>query len=161
MMRPPLDPADGRRLEALRRWASLLDAAFGIPGTRIRFGLDAIIGLVPGLGDAAAGLFSAVIVLQAFRMDVPRIVLARMAANVVFEVLAGAVPFLGDLFDIAWKANLRNVKLLDRFVVQGVKRPSRGDYIFVFGLLLVLLAAISVPIVLLIVLLGALDRPLV
>lgn len=160
-MPPPANRADTRRLEALRRWASLLDAAFGVPGTRIRFGLDAIIGLVPGLGDAVGGLFSAVLVLQAFRMGVPRIVLARMVSNVALEVLAGAVPFLGDLFDIGWKANLRNVDLLDRFLVRGARRPSRGDYVFVFGLLLALVAVVAVPIVLVFVLLRFLDRPLI
>ncbi|RPJ84016.1 MAG: DUF4112 domain-containing protein [Acidobacteria bacterium] len=160
-MPPPLDPADARRLEALRRWASLLDSAFGIPGTGIRFGLDAVIGLVPGLGDAVGGLFSAVLVLQGFRMGVPRIVLARMVSNVALEVLAGAVPFLGDLFDVAWKANLRNVKLLDRVVGRGVTKPTRGDYLFVFGLLLVLLGALMVPVVVLFVLLRLFDRPLI
>ncbi|MFB3852830.1 MAG: DUF4112 domain-containing protein [Vicinamibacterales bacterium] len=159
-MPPPTNAADSRRLEALRRWASLLDAAFGIPGTGIRFGFDAIIGLVPGLGDAVGGLFSAMLVFQAFRMGVPRIVLARMVSNVALEVLAGAVPFLGDLFDIGWKANLQNVQLLDRFVVQGAVKPSRGDYFFVFGLLLALLVVVAVPILMMFVLLRLFDRPL-
>ncbi len=160
MMPPSPNRADTRRLETLRRWASLLDAAFGVPGTRIRFGLDAIIGLVPGLGDAVGGVFSGVLVLQAFRMGVPRIVLARMVSNVALEVLAGVVPFLGDLFDIGWKANLRNVDLLDKFV-QGARKPSRGDYVFVFGLLLALAAVVAVPIVLVFVLLRLLDRPVI
>ena len=149
---PPLTPADRRRLEALQRWATLLDAAFGIPGTRIRFGLDALMGLVPGLGDALAGLFSAAIILQAARMGIPKVILVRMVFNALVDVLVGAIPLLGDLFDVGWKANLRNVRLLDRFVVQGQRTPTRGDYAFVAALLLVLAAAAALPIVVLVLL---------
>ncbi len=146
-MPPALTPADRRRLEALQRWATLLDAAFGIPGTRIRFGIDALVGLVPGAGDALAGLFSAAILLQAGRMGVPRVVLTRMLANVLLDVVVGAIPFLGDLFDVGWKANLRNVRLLDRVVLHGQRRPTRGDYAFVTVLLVVLGAITALPLV--------------
>ncbi len=144
---PPPTPADRRRLESLQRWATLLDAAFGIPGTRIRFGLDALVGLIPGAGDALAGLFSAAIILQAARMQVPRVVLVRMVFNALIDVSVGAIPFLGDLFDVGWKANLRNVRLLDRFVVQGQRVPTRGDRLFVAALLAVLAAATALPLV--------------
>ena len=146
---PPLTPPDRRRLEALQRWATLLDAAFGIPGTRIRFGIDALVGLIPGAGDALAGIFSAAIILQAARMGIPRVVLVRMVFNALIDVVLGAIPILGDLFDVGWKANLRNVRLLDRFVVQGQRAPTRGDYAFVAVLLTVLAAATALPLILL------------
>lgn len=150
--------ADRRRLEAMRRWATLLDSAFGVPGTRIRFGIDALVGLVPGLGDAFTGLFSVGLLVQAARMGVPRIVLARMAVNVLIDLAVGTVPILGDLFDVGWKANLRNVALLERFVLEGARRPSAGDYLFIGALALVLLVAALVPVLLLALLLNALGR---
>jgi hypothetical protein len=92
----------------------LLDEAFRIPGTGIRFGLDGIIGLVPGLGDVLAGLLSLVIPLAAWFRGVPYVTLARMAVNVGIGVLVGSIPLLGDAFDIAWKPNRRNYLLLQR-----------------------------------------------
>jgi hypothetical protein len=156
-MPPSLTPSERRRLEAFERWATLLDAAFGIPGTRIRFGLDALIGLVPGAGDAVAGLFSAAIIVQAARMGIPRVVLARMVFNALLDIVVGAVPFLGDLFDVGWKANLRNVRLLDRFVRQGQRTPTRGDYAFVGVLLTILAAATALPVVVLTLLIAYLT----
>jgi len=103
-----------RRVAMLRRFAWMMDAAVGVPGTRFRFGLDTLLGLVPGAGDAAAGVLSLVIVWQAYRLGVSRLVLARMVANVAVEVVAGAVPLLGDAFDTVFKANLRNVALLEQ-----------------------------------------------
>ena len=158
---PPVIPASAelRRVEALQRWAGILDAAFRIPGTRIRFGLDALIGLVPGAGDAVSGLFAVAIVLQAARMGLPRIVIARMVLNSLMDLRVGAIPLVGDLFDVAWKANLRNVTLLDRHVREG--RPaSQADYLFVTLVVAVLLAAAALPIVALGLLLVYLDRPL-
>jgi hypothetical protein len=110
--RLPDEPLQQRR-EQLRRLAWLLDSSIGIPGTRFRFGVDALLGLVPFLGDAAGVLLSSYIVLEAARMGVPRALLVRMGANVAIEGLVGAIPLLGDLFDAAWKANQRNVRLLE------------------------------------------------
>ncbi len=98
-----------RRLAALAR---MLDSSLGIPGTRIRFGLDAIIGLIPGIGDTVTALISLYIVNEARRLGVPRYKIARMLANVGIDAVIGAVPLLGDIFDVAWKANRRNVKIL-------------------------------------------------
>ena len=109
------------RLARMRRVAWLVDAAFHIPGTRIRFGLNSLIGLAPGAGDAVLGLVSLYIVQQAHAMGVPPAKLARMVANVAIEVVGGSVPVLGDLFDVALKANLRNIRIVeDHFGV-----PSR------------------------------------
>jgi hypothetical protein len=97
------------RLDAL---ANLLDTAFIIPGTNIRFGFDAMIGLVPGIGDAITTLISLYIVREARDLGAPRHLLARMLANVAIDGFVGAVPFLGDAFDVMWRANRRNVALL-------------------------------------------------
>ena len=92
----------------------LLDDSIPIPGTRFRIGVESIIGLIPGAGDLAGGAFSLYILLQAARMGVPRPLLVRMGTNLVIDVVVGAVPVLGDLFDAGFKANLRNLALLER-----------------------------------------------
>ena len=102
------------RDETLRSLEILLDEAFRIPFTGIRFGIDGIIGLVPGLGDVLAGLLSLIIPLAAWVRGVPYITLVRMAANLGIGVLVGTIPILGDAFDIAWKPNRRNYRLLQR-----------------------------------------------
>ena len=140
-------------LDALRRWAVLLDSAFRIPGTGIRFGLDAIVGLIPGLGDISTPAFAALLLMQAVRMRLPVVVQARMVLNAAFDMLIGLVPILGDLADIGWKANLRNLALLERHARPGVP-PARGDYWFVW-ICLAFLALIAItPIVLIIWLLS-------
>jgi hypothetical protein len=100
----------------VRRLARLLDSALRVPGTGIRFGLDAVIGLIPGLGDAAGAALAGYVVLLASRLGAPPSVILRMLANVAVDAVAGAVPLLGDLFDVGWKANSRNVELLDRYL---------------------------------------------
>jgi len=131
----------------LRRWAVLLDSVFRVPGTRIRFGLDAIIGLVPGLGDFSAPVFAAVLIATGFRMRIPAVVQARMVLNAALDMLMGLVPLLGDLADVAWKANLRNLALLERHARPGVL-PSRGDYVFVYVFIGILVFVAIVPVAL-------------
>lgn len=101
------------RLARLRRIAWLLDAQFVLPGTRFRFGIDPLIGLMPGVGDTLLGLVSLYIVNEARSMGVPAPLLARMLGNVAIEVIGGSVPLVGDLFDAAFKANLRNLALIE------------------------------------------------
>lgn len=101
------------RLVRLRRLARLLDSAIGIPGTRFRFGLDGLFGLVPGGGDVVMGLVSLYIVNEARKMGLPQHKLLRMLGNVALDVAAGAVPVVGDLVDMAFKANLRNLDILE------------------------------------------------
>jgi hypothetical protein len=139
---------DPRNLEMLRRWAVLLDSRFRIPGTSIRFGLDAIVGLVPGIGDLSAPLFAIVVLATGFRMRVPHVVQARMVLNAAIDMLVGLVPVVGDLADIAWKANLRNMALLERHARPGVP-PTRGDYVFVLIWVGLVAATALVPIMLL------------
>jgi len=124
-------------LDALRRYAILLDSRFRVPGTRIRFGLDAIIGLIPGVGDITTPVFAALLLVQGVRMRLPLVVQARMVLNSLLDLLLGFVPVVGDLADIAFKANLRNLALLERHARPGVE-PAGSDYIFVIGCLIVL-----------------------
>lgn len=99
-------------LDRLERYARLLDSAIRVPGTDLRIGLDALLGLIPGLGDALGTLLSLYIVWTARRWQLPVSVRARMLANVVIDGVLGSVPLIGDLFDLLWRANLRNVQLL-------------------------------------------------
>lgn len=130
------------RLARLRRLSHWLDDGIRIPGTRLRIGLDPILGLVPGIGDAAGAVLAAAIVVEAVRQGVSRFTLMRMAGNVAVDAGLGAVPFIGDLFDAGWKANIRNLALLERHV-DVPSKARRGDRLFVLGLvgLLVLLCA--------------------
>jgi hypothetical protein len=114
-------------LAGLQRLARALDAAVRVPGTNVRIGLDAVLGLIPGAGDVAGGLLSTFIILHAARLGAPGSVLARMVMNVAIDSLVGAVPILGDLFDVGWKSNMRNVQLLERFATKpaATRRVSR------------------------------------
>ena len=110
----PIDAADrARRLARIRRLAWLLDAAIRLPGTRFRFGLNSVIGLAPAAGDAAMTAVSLYIVYEAYQIGLPPAQLAKMLGNVAIEAVAGSVPVLGDLFDATFKANLRNIALID------------------------------------------------
>ena len=122
--RAPLAPNH----DGLERFAWWLDSAFVVPGTRIRVGFDALVGLIPGIGDLAGTLLSSYIIVVAMRRGVPPAALARMAINVGVEAVVGAVPILGDLFDVAWRANERNVRLLRQYraAPQAVRRQSRA-----------------------------------
>lgn len=106
------DLSDRERLARLEALATLMDAALVIPGTNVRVGFDALIGLVPGIGDVVSAAVSSFILLEARRLGAPRWLLARMAGNIAVDAIGGAVPLVGDLFDVAFRANLKNVRLL-------------------------------------------------
>lgn len=106
--------SDSERLARLETLATLMDAALVIPGTNVRIGFDALIGLVPGIGDLASAAISGFIIVEARRLGAPRWLLARMAGNVAVDAVGGAIPIVGDLFDVAFRANLKNVRLLRR-----------------------------------------------
>jgi Domain of unknown function (DUF4112) len=112
------------RDETLGSLEILLDEAFRIPGTGLRFGMDGIIGLVPAVGDVLAGLVSLVIPLAAWMRGVPYVALLRMGVNLGTGVLVGSIPLLGDVFDIVWKANRRNYRLLQRHL----REPRRHNW---------------------------------
>jgi hypothetical protein len=125
----------GVSLKRLRGLAWLLDNSIRIPGTRIRFGLDPVLGLIPGLGDAAGTIMSSYILIEGNRLGVSRSTLLRMTVNVLLELVAGAIPLVGDLFDAGWKANQRNIRLLERSMVTP-DRAHRRDRGFVAFLVL-------------------------
>jgi hypothetical protein len=147
-----VDPRLVRRFEWLRAWARGLDTAFEIPGTGIRFGWDPILGLFPWLGDLVTPVFNIAIVVTAMQAGVPKVVQARMLLNVVIDAFAGAVPLVGDAFDVAWKANAWNMDLLDRHAWTDAT-PTRGDWAFVGGIAALMLAAACVPILVLVLVL--------
>src|ERR1700761_8515355 len=122
----------------------ILDDCFRIPGTRIRFGIDGIIGLVPGLGDIVTGLASCIIVIAGWFRGVPYVTLARMLANLGIDVVIGAIPFLGDAFDIAWKPNRRNYKLLTRHLAEP-RRHTWRDWCALALMACVMLALLLAP----------------
>lgn len=142
-----MNESHARTLAALRKWSVLLDSAFRVPGTRLTFGLDPIFGLVPGLGDLTTPLFSALLLLHAVRMRIPRVVQVRMLINAVIDLLVGFIPVIGDLFDFGWKANVRNLALLERHA-HPESRATTGDWIFVLSIVGVLLAVMVIPLVL-------------
>lgn len=128
-------------LQRLRGLSHLLDNAIAIPGLGYRVGLDPLIGLLPGGGDLMAGLISIYIVAEAARIGVPAATLGRMGLNILTEVVVGTVPMIGDLFDVAWKANARNVALLE----QHIRHPApsrRADKLFAIVLIAGLLAVV-------------------
>lgn len=129
--------------------AALLDDMFRIPGTRIRFGLDALIGWIPGIGDAAAGIASFFIVFAAWRRGAQSITLVRMIANVLLETTIGAIPVAGDLFHVFWKANRRNYRLLIREKEQPGSSTGR-DRMFLAVILFMVIAAAAIPVAILI-----------
>lgn len=112
------DSANGmsrkQRMERLDALAHLMDSAIVIPGTNIRFGADSIVGLIPGIGDLVTAGVASLIILEARRMGAPTHVVARMIGNVALDGLVGTIPVIGDLFDVAFRANLRNMRLLRR-----------------------------------------------
>jgi hypothetical protein len=127
----------------------LLDDALTIPGTRIGIGLDAILGfLFPGLGDAATGLASLALVVLAFQMRVPKVVILRMVFNIALDTLLGMVPIAGDAFDLFWRSNRRNLELIQRYDTNPERRPSVTDYLVVGFGVLIIVGAVTLPIAL-------------
>jgi len=141
----------GQRLfddENLDRLSHVLENCFRIPGTSIRFGIDGIIGLIPGLGDIITGLAACIIVIAAWFRGVPYVTLVRMIVNVAIDVIIGAIPFLGDVFDIAWKANRRNYKLLIRHLAEP-RRHTWRDWCVLLLMALTIALILLAPIVVL------------
>jgi hypothetical protein len=144
----PDPPGGGDPLLEAIAW--LMDGVVRVPGTPLRFGLDAALGLVPGVGDAASGAVQAALVLLAIRRyRPPRVVVARMVTNVLLDSLLGAIPFVGDLFDFGYRASTRNMRLL-----QGVSErrrrgediPTAGSTAFLLAVLLILVGGLALTI---------------
>ena len=114
------------RLEAL---AKLMDGAFVIPGTKTRIGLDGLIGLIPGIGDVVSGLISSYLIWEARQLGVSRWVLARMVGNTFIDTAVGAIPFAGDVFDVMFRANMKNMNLLRQHLEKHGPRRQIGPVI--------------------------------
>ena len=127
------------RIKKLRRITKVLDNAITIPGTKFSFGLDPILGLLPGGGDTITGGLSAYIVVEAARMGVPREVLGKMVGNILLDSFAGTIPVLGDLFDAGWKSNVKNMELLEKHLE--IAETEKANPFVIVGLI-VLLAVI-------------------
>jgi hypothetical protein len=140
-----------RELTRLRAITRVMDEAIGIPGTRFRIGLDGLLGLFPGIGDALSAGIAGYAILAAARLGAPRSVLARMAGNVVVDTLVGAIPVLGDLFDFGFKANRRNLRTLEQFVAtpEHTRKSSRAVIAaVVVGLIAALVVVVALAILL-------------
>jgi len=127
--------ADVNRLLFVRFLADLLDQRFTIPGTSIRVGLDPILGLIPGIGDALANIAGSAILIIAVQLNVPKIVLIRMGLNVAANALIGAIPILGDIFSIWFRSNAKNADLLERYAGSERRRAGLDDWLFVAGII--------------------------
>ena len=127
--------ADVNRLLFVRFLADLLDQRFTIPGTSIRVGLDPILGLIPGIGDALANIAGSAILIIAVQLNVPKIVLIRMGLNIAANALIGAIPILGDIFSIWFRSNAKNADLLERYAGSETRRAGLEDWLFVVAII--------------------------
>jgi len=133
-----LPPESDRKDEFARLLAYILDDLIPIPGTKYRIGLDPLIGLIPGLGDTSTAAFSSLILVHALRAGVPRVVLVRMAFNILINSILGALPGIGDLFSAWFKSNQQNYRLLKRHSA-GARVSTASDWIFLIVLLAIVL----------------------
>ena len=140
---PPEEKEKRSELEPLFRWLALImDNLLRVPGTNFRFGLDPLMGVLPGLGDTGSAVISAMALIAAARRGLPKILLARMSLNILINEAIGIIPIVGDAFSFWFKSNVRNYELLKRHTA-GARRSTTGDWIFV-ALVLALLFLIVV-----------------
>lgn len=141
---PPEEKEKRTSLDPLFRWiAFIMDDFLRIPGTRFRFGLDPIIGLLPGIGDTGSAIISALALVVAARRGIPKSLLARMSFNILINELVGIIPGIGDAFSFWFKSNARNYELLKNYsAVPG--RSRRSDWIFMIAVLAVLFVIVCV-----------------
>src|SRR6266853_1075296 len=133
------------RLAHLRRFTHWMDDGIKLPGVPFRFGLDPIIGLVPGLGDAVGAALATWILLEAAGLGASRATLGRIVYNIAVDALGGTVPLVGDIFDVAWKSNIRNVALLDRQLADpaGARKADRRFVVLLCGGVLALCGGLA------------------
>lgn len=145
--------------EGLDNLAHYLDGLFRVPGTGWRFGLDALIGLIPNVGDTLTSFASFYILLAGVRYGVPKITLLRMAFNIGLDYVVGTIPFIGDAFDFIWKSNKQNMDLI-RTRATGKGKGTKSDYIFVFGIIGFLILLLVGSILVSLYVIGAIFREL-
>ena len=147
--RPTVEPVleedlDREQIRALADFiARLLDSAFLIPGTRVRIGLDPLLGLLPGAGDIIANLIGSSILFLATRLRVPKIIMVRMALNMGLNTVIGVIPGFGDLFSVWFRSNEKNAQLLRRYTTPSASQTTLGDWVFVVGLTLLLFISVG------------------
>jgi hypothetical protein len=129
-------------IERVRALARLLDSAVTIPGTKIRFGADSIVGLIPGIGDVAGAVLSGYIVLVATQLGASAPVVTRMLLNIGVDTVVGSIPVLGDVFDVAWRSNQKNVALLESHLADGAA-TRRGSRWLITGLAIAAIAVLA------------------
>jgi hypothetical protein len=155
---PPEEKRKRQGLEPLFKWLALImDEVIRIPGTKFRFGLDPLLGLIPGIGDTSSALVSSFALIQALRVGVPKILLMRMAGNILVNEVIGIVPVVGDAFSFWFKSNARNYEIIKNHRL-GTTPPSRSDWLFVIGVLVALFVVVCVGIAVSFLILGALVR---
>ena len=155
---PPEEKRKRQGLEPLFKWlAFIMDEVLRVPGTNFRFGLDPLIGLIPGIGDTSSALVSAFALIQALRIGVPKVLLARMALNILVNEVIGIIPVVGDAFSFWFKSNSRNLEIIRNHRL-GSAPPSRSDWLFVIGVLVALVVIVCTGIAVTFLVLGALAR---
>lgn len=140
-------------LRRIRSLTHLLDNAIAIPGTKVRVGLDSLLGLFPGAGDWLSTVLSVYIVFEAMRFQLPRKTLTQMVSNLLLDLFGGSIPIAGDLFDVAWKANHRNLRLLEAHLQD--QSPQKAANRWFVVLVVIILLALIVAVTSLVVLLGS------
>ena len=155
---PPEDRHGRGSIEPLFRWlAVIMDSFLRVPGTKLRFGLDPIIGLLPGIGDVASAIISAMALVHAARYRLPKILLTRMAMNILINELVGIIPGLGDAFSFWFKSNVRNYELLRRYSAAPA-RSRKSDWIFVMAVLGLLFVIVCAGLIVSLLVLEAIGR---
>src|SRR3954468_12430172 len=155
---PPEEKRKRQGLEPLFKWLALImDEVIRIPGTKFRFGLDPLLGLIPGIGDTSSALVSSFALIQALRVGVPKILLMRMAGNILVNEVIGIVPVVGDAFSFWFKSNARNYEIIKNHRL-GATAPKRSDWLFVVGVLVALFVIVCAGIAVSFLILGALAR---
>jgi len=140
---PPEEKDKRARLEPLFRWvASVMDELIALPNSKFKFGLDPLIGLIPGIGDAASAIVSALVLIQAARRGLPKILLARMSLNILINEIVGIIPGLGDAFSFWFKSNKRNYELLLTHT-EKPRRARASDWFFVIAILAILFVIVA------------------
>lgn len=155
---PPEEKEKRKGLEPLFKWiAFIMDEVIRVPGTKFRFGLDPLIGLIPGIGDTSSALVSAFALIQAVRLGVPKILLMRMALNILVNEVVGIIPVIGDTFSFWFKSNARNYEIIKTHRL-GPSMPRRSDWLFVVAVLVTLFFVVLAGLAISFFILGAMAR---
>jgi hypothetical protein len=155
---PPEEKRKRQGLEPVFKWiAFIMDEVIRVPGTKFRFGLDPLIGLIPGIGDTSSALVSAFALIQAVRLGVPKILLMRMALNILVNEVIGVIPIIGDAFSFWFKSNARNYEIIKNHRL-GPSVARRSDWLFVVAVLVLLVVIVCAGIAISFLILGAIVR---